>query len=220
MELKFYTIMKYAIYGIVNPIDKQVVYVGQTKDLNLEHYLNSKYWKLNEVKRGERNWNKLFHFLDELPVRAEIKLLAEADNTKPFQNPNGLELVYIKKYRQINPNLLNETDGGIGGYTIKYKTDDEKKKVGSKISNKLKGRKKPEGFAERLSLSRKSGNNPMAKRLNIGIYKNNTLIKILHYGCDVNTYLGNKWFWSNKSRLVQNGFAAHYKDYVVKLVNE
>lgn len=196
--------MKYAIYGIVNPINKQIVYIGQTKDLNLEHYLKSKYWKLNEVKKGGRNWSKLFHFLDELPIKAEIKLLTIADTTKPFQHPNGLELIYIKKYRLINPNLLNETDGGKGGYTAKYKSDDDKKEIGIKISNKLKGRKKPDGFGEHLSFIRKGKNNPMSKKLihNVACYKGFNLIKTFEYAYEIDEFVGNKGAWSNIKKVI------------------
>lgn len=213
--------MKHFIYGIVNPNDKQVVYVGQTKDNNLNHYLNSKYWKLNEVKRGKRNWNKLFKLMDELlPIKLKIICLKELDDSIPFNSPNAFEKIYIKKYREINPNLLNETDGGIGGNILKYKTEEERKLIAQKVSKANKGKKKPDGFGERLSLARRSGNNPAAKRLNIGIFENNILIKIVYYGCDVNTFLNNKWFWSNNSNTVQNGFVATYKQYKIKLVEE
>lgn len=61
--------MKVNIYGIINPITKEIVYIGQTPS-NLDYYIKTKYWKLNEVKRGKRNWNKLFHFLNDLlPIK-------------------------------------------------------------------------------------------------------------------------------------------------------
>lgn len=50
--------MKVNIYGIINPITKEIVYIGQTPS-NLDYYIKTKYWKLNEVKRGKRNWNIL-----------------------------------------------------------------------------------------------------------------------------------------------------------------
>lgn len=46
--------MKVNIYGIINPITKEIVYIGQTPS-NLDYYIKTKYWKLNEVKRGKCN---------------------------------------------------------------------------------------------------------------------------------------------------------------------
>ena len=46
--------MKVNIYGIINPITKEIVYIGQTPS-NLDYYIKTKYWKLNEVKRGRSN---------------------------------------------------------------------------------------------------------------------------------------------------------------------
>ena len=89
--------MKVNIYGIINPITKEIVYIGQTPS-NLDYYIKTKYWKLNEVKRGKRNWNKLFHFLNDLlPIKAEITLLKICDTEKPFNDPDRFEKIYIKK---------------------------------------------------------------------------------------------------------------------------
>lgn len=200
--------MNVNIYGIVHPITKEIVYIGQTSD-NLEHYLKSKYWKLNEVKKGGRNWTKLFHFLNDLlPLKVEIILLRICDTNKPFDNPNALEEFYIKKYKQINSNLLNETDGGIGGNTYKYKTKEEIKIIGQKVSLKLKGKKKPEGFGKHLSEIRKGKNNPMAKRLNpkIVAYDNNfKVIAKFDYGFEINEFIGNNFAYSNVLKALKYG---------------
>lgn len=196
--------MKVIIYGIINPIDNQVVYVGQTSD-DLNHYIKSKYWKLNEVKRGQRNWTKFFHFIDDLlPIKVTAKVLYECDTTKPFQNPNGMEKIFIEKYKKINPNLLNETDGGKGGFTHKYKTDEEKAEIGRKISIKNKGKKKPEGFGERLSALRKGNGNPMCKpfKTPIGCFKNDKLIKVFYYTFEIDNFLNKKGAWSNVKKVL------------------
>ena len=180
------------IYGIVHPVTKEVVYIGQTAD-NLEHYLKTKYWKLNEVKRGGRNWTKLFHFLNDLlPLKAEIVLIRLCDTTKPFDGSDFLEKFYIKKYKELNPNLLNETDGGFGGNTYKYKTKEELKVIGQKLSLKLKGKKKPEGFSENLSNARKGAGNPRAFKFNVGMYKNDELIRVFNYRFEIIEIFGNK----------------------------
>ena len=103
--------MKVNIYGIINPITKEIVYIGQTPS-NLDYYIKTKYWKLNEVKRGKRNWNKLFHFLNDLlPIKAEITLLKICDTEKPFNDPDGFEKIYIKKYKVfLIDTIKNEQD--------------------------------------------------------------------------------------------------------------
>lgn len=200
------------IYGIVHPTTKEVVYVGQTPD-NLEHYLKTKYWKLNEVKRGNRNWTKLFHFLDDLlPLKAEIVSLYVSDTNKPFDGANFWEKFYINKYRKINPNLLNETDGGIGGNTYRYKTKDEIKNIGQKVSKKLKGRKKPEGFGKKLSELRTGLNNPMAKQLNprIVAMDNFRIVATFDYGFEINQFVNNNSAYGNISKRLKNGFCNSY----------
>lgn len=203
MNFKFYTIMITIIYGIKDPHTNKIVYVGKTQD-ELSHYLKSKYWKLNEVKREERNWNKLFKYLDNLlPEKPTLEILFKCDSNKPFNNADGMEKLFIKKYKKINPDLLNETDGGTGGNTYKYKTIIEKTEIGFKISKKLKGKKKPEGFGEHLSKIRKGANNPMAIKQKIGMFKNNKLIKVFSYGYEINEYFNNKHAYSNIAKVLK-----------------
>ena len=129
------------IYGLVYPSTQEVIYVGQTRT-SIEHRLKSHYWKLNEAKRGKRTMTKLFKFLDSyLPLRVQVKLLRVVDTDKPFNDADFMEKYYINYYRKINPNLLNETNGDIGGYTAINKSDNEKSIIGRKISNAIKGRK-------------------------------------------------------------------------------
>ena len=54
--------MIYNVYGLVSPIDGQVVSVGMTT-YSIEHRLKQHYWHLNEVNRGERKNNKSCDFL-------------------------------------------------------------------------------------------------------------------------------------------------------------
>lgn len=139
--------MKTKIYALVHPITKEVVYVGQTTK-SLSERLKGHYWKLNEANRGERTLTPLFKYLNDLkPLMVEAILLKDVDTNEA----NETEIYYISEYRKINPNLLNEANGGIGGNTISNKTDEEKKAIGNKISNILSGKSKPDGFAEHLS---------------------------------------------------------------------
>ena len=207
------------IYKLINPSTNEVIYVGQTR-CGLEKRLDSHYWKLNDAKRGKRTMTKLFKFLDSyLPLRVKIELITAVDTDLPFRSADFLEKYYIDYYRKINPNLLNEANGGIGGYTAINKSNNEKSEIGKKISKANKGRKKPNGFAENLSNKRKGANNPMAKKIDVRIYNGkNELIHICHYGFEVNEFLNNKWFWSNNSRAIKNGFAIFRFGYKIKRI--
>ena len=214
--------MIYNVYGLVSPIDGQVVYVGITTH-NIEHRLKQHYWHLNEVIRGERKTNERFeYFKSILPLKVTIKLVTSFNTDNKFSlSPKYYESFYIKKYRELNPNLLNETDGGIGGNTYKYKSKNDMEEIGNKISNKLKGKPKPEGFAEHLSMIRKGSNNPMAKELERHIYivdcnTQKRLKAVFTYSYQIDDFLCKKGAWSNVTKAInhinrRNGSKRHYQ---------
>ena len=193
--------MKSYIYGLKDPITNQIVYVGQSRFLP-EERLKQHYWKLNEVKRGERNWTKLFHYLDDLLPNKPIPfLIKELDNSKSiYSNPDWYEEYYIKKFKKEGYDLLNETNGGFGGNTIKFKTKNEKEEIGRKISSKLKGKPKPPGFAEHLREIRRGKNNPMCVpfKEKIGCFtKNGVLVKSFNHSFEIDNFIGSKGAYSN-----------------------
>lgn len=196
--------MKHYIYALKEPINNSIIYIGQTIG-SVEHRVDSHYWKLNEVKRGERNWTSLFKFLDDLlPKRVYGIIIKEVDDTKPFNSPDFLERYYIKKYREQGCNLLNEADGGIGGNTYKHKTSLQIEEIGKKISLRLKGKPKPPGFAEHLREIRSGANNPMARKLErpIAAYKGIELIKVFHYKYEIDEFVGKKGACSNVDKVL------------------
>lgn len=196
--------MLYSIYILRHPDTKDVVYIGQTKDLNLTHYLNSKYWKLNEVDRGGRNSTPLFDLMRELlPKKLIIEEIKRVDTSIPLNTPDFYEWYYIKEYSK-QYKLLNKTDGGIGGNTYKYKTKDEINNIGNKISSKLKGRKVSEEQKQYLREIRKGKNNPMAKPFNrkVVCYKNGVLIRTFDYSYEINDFLETKNAYSNVKKIL------------------
>lgn len=199
------------IYALINPTNNEIIYVGQTT-YSLSKYLKSKYWKLNEVKRGERPWSPLYRFLNDfLPNKVDIVLLRKVDTDKPFQNADFTERYYIKQCRELYPNLLNEADGGIGGNQNSNKSKEELTIIGRKISMKLKGKKKPAGFSEHLSFIRKGINNPAARPLNpkIAAYKGSKLIKVFEYGFEINEFINKNAYSNVKKALTKH----HYNPY-------
>lgn len=203
------------IYGLVSPIDGQIVYVGCTTN-DIDFRLNQHYWHLKAALRGERRMNKRFVYLNDLlPLKVSIKLLYSFDETKSILNAKFYEEAYIAKYRKINPNLLNETDGGYGGNTHRYKTKEEISIIGDKISNKLKGKSKPKGFAEHLSEIRKGLGNPGVKKLDNPVYAYNVYSKLLikkpfNYGFEINNFLHRKNAWSNVAKVINKKPTASY----------
>lgn len=195
------------IYGLVNPITNEVVYIGSTS-FTLEHRLKQHYWHLNEVEKGTRKTNKRFEYLKSLlPNKVNIILLKEIDLTKSSLSASFYEKYYIELYRKKNPNLLNEAKGGTGGNTHKYKTTSEIKDIGTKISNRLKGRSKPAGFAEHLSKIRKGLGNPNTTKLNkpvyaVNIYSRKRLPHNFNYGFEINNFLHRNNAWSNVKKAI------------------
>lgn len=194
------------IYGLVSPIDGKIVYVGATTK-SLTYRLKQHYWHLNEAIKGRRKMNKRFNYLKNLlPLKVSIKCLYITNDV------NGLkwyESRYIKKYREINPDLLNETDGGIGQYTSAYKSDEEKIEIGTKISDALKGKSKPEGFAEHLSEIRKGLGNPGCKKLDepiyaVDIYTEKRKLKSFDYAFQIDEFLKRNKAWSNVRKAINH----------------
>ena len=213
--------MKTKIYTLVHPITKEVVYVGQTTK-SLSERLKGHYWKLNEANRGERTLTPLFKYLNDLkPLMVEAILLKEVDTNEA----NETEIYYISKYRKINPNLLNEANGGIGGNTISNKTDEEKKAIGNKISNILSGKSKPDEFAEHLSDIRTGKGNPMAKVLNPKIVvlkstNNNSIIRSFDYVFEINVFLDDAYAGSNIVKQLKKRPYTRSKGYVFRYIQD
>lgn len=201
--------MIYNIYGLVSPIDGQIVYVGSTSH-NIEHRVKQHYWHLNEVEYGKRNSNKRFEYLKSiLPLKVTGILLKQIDTRKSSLSVTFWEKYYISKYFKINPNLLNETDGGPGGNTHKYKTEFDIRTIGEKISAKLKGKPKPEGFGKKLSIMRKGLGNPAIKKLEEPIYavnciSNKKIRKVFNYSFEIEDFLNKRNSWSNIKKAINH----------------
>lgn len=89
--------------------------------------------------------------------------------------------------------------------------------IGKKISKKLKGKKKPIGFADHLSFIRKGANNPMAIKRNIGIYYKNELVCKCNYAFEINEFF-NKQIWSNIYKYIKCNCPYNYKGYIIKRI--
>lgn len=194
--------MKGYIYGLKDPITKIIVYIGATKEYPTKRFVEH-YRQLEEVLKGKRNNTKKFEYMKKLlPLKLILTIIEEVD----IINLYNKEEYYINEYRKLNPELLNETVGGIGGNTHIYKDNKNIQNIGIKISNALKGKKKPKGFAENLSNNRKGCLNPGSKRFNSPVFctdSANNVIAEFNYSFEIDKWL-NKQAWSNISRAINN----------------
>lgn len=179
------------IYGLKNPITGEMFYIGSTQSA-LKHRLKRHYQDLKEVKTEKRKLNKRYSYLIKLlPLKAEIFLLEIVQNG----DLDDREIFYIKHFKNINPNLTNMTTGGRGGYTCQFYTEKEMEEYSKKISNSNKGKPKPKGFAENMSLNRRGLNNPAIRPLAIGkivCFKDGLPIKMFIYGFEISQFVNSK----------------------------
>lgn len=180
------------VYYLQNPNTGEIFYVGAIQ-ISLKNRLRTHYQHLSEMKKGQRKSNKRYEYLLNLqPVKATIHLLEIVIDG----NLSERERFYINKFREINPNLTNMTNGGQGQFTAEYCSEKQKLETGQKISLKLKGKKKPEGFAQHLSDIRHGLNNPNAKEISIGwiVADEKFLFK---YGFEINNFVHKKDAYGN-----------------------
>lgn len=184
------------IYYLQNPLTGEIFYVGSTTT-SLVSRLRTHYQHLREYERGLRYENKRYVYLKNLrPVKATIHLIEIVTNADLDER----EIFHIKNFRRSYPNLTNMTDGGRGKHTSKYYTEEQKKIYGEKISKSLKGRPKPDGFAEHLSNTRKGLGNPATKELKKWIVALDNLrkpLKLFKYGFEVNIWTNRPFAYGN-----------------------
>jgi len=192
------------IYVLKHPETDEIFYVGATTK-SLMDRLRVHYQHIKEAKEGRRKPTKKMKYLIAL---GDKKCKIELIDFVIDGDIHELEKQYIKFYREQNINLTNMTDGGQGSFTSKYYSEKEKKIYGRKISEALKGKPKPKGFAENLSKKRKGTNNPASKPIKNGgilmFSKTGELKKHFIYGFEVDKYFNNKNAYGNIYRFVGN----------------
>lgn len=206
------------IYYLQNPVTKEIFYIGATQS-SLRNRLRTHYQHLREYERGLRLHNKRYEYLAKLrPYKADIILL-EVVEDDAFKR----EAIYIDIFRKLYPNLTNQTDGNKGGNTFKYQTPENQILIGQKISSKSKGVKKPDGFANNMSVARIGINNPAAGSSKLGwiicfdLY--GTPLKLFKYGFEINNFIGSKHAYGNIAKYVDSNFNRPYK-YIWKLFDK
>lgn len=132
--------MKYTyIYGLVDPRDDSIRYVGKSNNPKKRLYYHIKESK-NKNSCHRHHWiNSL------LPLRPEIIILEKVSVDKWQQR----EIFWIDRAKEIYDNLTNNAKGGLGGDTFTMMTDEAKRLKRIKVSNTLK--KNPPNLGKVLS---------------------------------------------------------------------
>lgn len=152
------------IYGLKNPTNEEVFYIGCTQH-SLKERWQCHYYNVNEVETGRRLTNDRLDYLKKLlPIKCEIFLIEEVDEEDMYKK----EIEWIKFYRDLGYNLVNGTDGGRGVSTVSYYNTEKRKLLGLKISLGNSGVKRTEGYKRNLSVQRKGELNTMVGK---GVYK-------------------------------------------------
>ena len=143
----------YTIYKIVNKVNDNVVYIGQTKrDLK-------KRWKAHERTTGKGNCPKLAEAID-ISIKEYGKNIYYPkiiDFAYDQEKANELEINYIKLYNTFLGDGYNMTKGG-GNYP------DMTEDIRKKISNSKKGKKRPD-LSKRNSENKGKPNPKLKKKL-------------------------------------------------------
>lgn len=130
----------FKIYALVDPVSKQIRYIGVTKrNLNLrfkEHIFYSLYSKGRSSRTYKANWIKRLNSKNLFP---EIKLLLEVTNS---EDAYKAEIALIAHYKQF----CKLTNGTIGGESTKGRvvTEESRKKMSTShlgIPNKSRWKK-------------------------------------------------------------------------------
>lgn len=132
----------YYIYFHLNPKTKQIFYVGLGS-----HIIYHKYKRAEDIKKRNKHWKNYVNKHGD-PI---INIIHDNLNQ---EEACILETKYILKYGRKHYEdfgiLVNESLGGQGG----KQGIEVSNKTRRKISLKLKGKPKPEGFGAKVSLNR------------------------------------------------------------------
>lgn len=99
--------MTYYIYALIDPTDNRIRYIGKTNNLDKRLSKHISEYKKQGFWTPKNQWIK--SLLDK-NVKPQIQPLLETTQ----EEVNKYEIEYIKKYRELIPDLTNDTNGGDG----------------------------------------------------------------------------------------------------------
>lgn len=133
---------KHVIYGLIDPRNSELKYVGLTSDIKtrLMAHLKPSSLKKNTYKN---NWIKS---LQKENLRPEVLILERYENANDLSQA---EIELIEYYKFIGCNLTNGDSGGIGGKGRKHSEEENKAK-----SERQKGKIFSEEYKLKISNSK------------------------------------------------------------------
>lgn len=142
------------IYGLVDPRNNLVKYIGKTNYLSIRYKSHLKEINCDKITK-KRNW---LIKLNKLGLKPKLRILFKCSK----KNWQIFEKHYIKLYKLRGFKLVNGTDGGDGGVTMlgRKMTEENKKKLievskGNKYGRKNKGKYHSEETKKKISLKLK-----------------------------------------------------------------
>jgi hypothetical protein len=108
--------VKVKIYALVNPITKQIRYIGKTK--NTLKVRLSQHLRDSNLKTHKNKWIKS---LAKNDLKPEIMLIEEVDESCWKEK----EISYITLFKNLGYKLTNTSKGGEGGGSLGYKHTEE-----------------------------------------------------------------------------------------------
>lgn len=122
---------KYFIYTLIDPIDKDVKYIGKTKQTKERLARHMAPYSLKDSWTSKNKW---LLWLRNQGLKPEIEILDEGD----ADNIDNLERYWIAQIKQWGYKLKNETEGGDGGRNWLGKKHKESSKELMKMNNPLR----------------------------------------------------------------------------------
>ena len=132
------------IYGLIDPITKELRYIGKTNNIAIRVSNHISMARRNNYKSHKNNWIRKLLTNNQMP---EIIILESYDN---YEDLNQAEIDLISYYKYIGCDLTNGTEGGDGGKCtedIKLKISESRKK----FFQTEKGIKERNNIANRMS---------------------------------------------------------------------
>jgi len=138
---QFYT------YVLINSLDHQPIYIGQGHNDRYSYHLKAAVNNSHYNKHLQRKIQKI--------LSNNGTIIESVFNVESEQEAKQIEVSWIKQSNRMGVKLCNKTDGGDGGNTYKYLTDEQLNDAKSKLSKLHKGKSLSAEHKRKISEAKK-----------------------------------------------------------------